>query len=105
MKSEMSSFDIYAAVQELAVLKGARINKIYQVTPSELKLQLHIKGFGRTDLIIEVGKRIHLSEFTRPSPKHPSNFAMTLRKYFGNSRAVKTITSLVILSDGEGGKT
>jgi len=86
MKSEMSSFDIYAAIQELATLKGSRINKIYQVTPSELKILLHIKGFGRADLIVEVGKRIHLSEYPRPSPKHPSNFAMTLRKYFGNTR-------------------
>ncbi|MFQ5887224.1 MAG: ribosome rescue protein RqcH [Candidatus Hydrothermarchaeales archaeon] len=86
MKSEMSSFDIYAALQELTALKGARINKIYQVTPSELKIQLHIKGFGRADLIVEVGKRIHFTEYPRPSPKQPSNFAMTLRKYFGNSR-------------------
>ncbi len=88
MKSEMSSFDIYAAMQELTTLKGSRINKIYQVTPSELKIQLHIKSFGRADLIVEVGRRIHLTEYSRPSPKHPSNFAMTLRKYFGNTRLI-----------------
>ncbi|MFQ5975453.1 MAG: ribosome rescue protein RqcH [Candidatus Hydrothermarchaeales archaeon] len=86
MKSEMSSFDIYAALQELTALKGARINKIYQVTPSELKIQLHIKGFGRADLLIEIGRRIHLTEYPRPSPKQPSNFAMGLRKYLGNSK-------------------
>ncbi|MFQ6136943.1 MAG: ribosome rescue protein RqcH [Candidatus Hydrothermarchaeales archaeon] len=85
MKSEMTSFDILAAVRELQSIVGARVNKVFQVTPSELKIQLHIKGFGRSDLIIEIGKRIHLTKSPRPSPKQPSNFAMTLRKYLGNS--------------------
>jgi len=81
MKSQMSSFDILAAVGELKEIKGARINKVYQVSPAELRLQLHVKGEGRKDLVIEVGRRLHLTRYPKPAPQRPSNFAMTLRKY------------------------
>ncbi len=84
MKTSMSSFDIFAIVKELQILKGARINKIYQITPSELRIQLRIKDVGRGDLVMEVGKRVHLTQYPKPGPVKPSNFAMTLRKYVGN---------------------
>ncbi len=84
MKTSMSSFDIFAIVKELQILKGARINKIYQITPAELRIQLRIRDAGRGDLVIEVGKRIHLTQYPKPGPVKPSNFAMTLRKYIGN---------------------
>lgn len=84
MKTEMSSIDILAVVGELQSLKGARINKAFQTTPQELKLQLNVREEGRAELVIEAGKRLHLTEHPRPSPEVPTAFAMTLRKYLGN---------------------
>ena len=75
----MSSFDVFAIAQELQKLINARINKVYQISPQELKVVLNIKGFGNAILVIEAGKRIHLTEYPKPSPKKPSVFAMTLR--------------------------
>lgn len=85
MKTEMSSFDILAIAGELQKLENARINKVYQVSPQELKIQLNVKELGKQELVIEAGKRIHLTEYPKPSPEKPSTFAMTLRKYLENA--------------------
>lgn len=85
MKTELSSFDVLALVKELQILNGARINKVYQLSAQELKVQLNIKGFGRGELVIEAGRRAHLTQFPKPSPEQPSGFAMALRKYLGNA--------------------
>ncbi|RLF57565.1 MAG: fibronectin-binding domain-containing protein, partial [Thermoplasmata archaeon] len=81
MKVEMSSFDVLAIVKELQSVVGARVGKIYQVSPHELKIQLNIKNFGNAFLVVEAGRRIHLTEYPKPSPTKPSNFAMSLRKH------------------------
>ena len=85
MKIEMSSFDVLAVANELKNLRGARLNKVYQVSPQELKIQLNVKELGKQELVIEAGKRIHLTEYPKPSPEKPSTFAMTLRKYLENA--------------------
>jgi len=85
MKTEMSSLDCLAVVKDLQDLLGARLNKIYQVAPAELKLTLNVAGQGKRDLVIEAGKRVHTTAYPKPSPKAPSTFAMTLRKYLANS--------------------
>jgi predicted ribosome quality control (RQC) complex YloA/Tae2 family protein len=85
MKAGLSSFDVCAVVEELRELRGARLNKVYQVAPQELKVVLNIKGFGRAELVLEAGKRVHLTDYPKPSPKAPSSFAMALRKHLGNA--------------------
>jgi predicted ribosome quality control (RQC) complex YloA/Tae2 family protein len=85
MKTEMSSLDCLAVALDLQTLVGARINKIYQVAPGELKLTFNVPGEGKKDLVIEAGKRVHTTAYPKPSPKTPTTFAMTLRKYLGNS--------------------
>ncbi|MFH1774365.1 MAG: ribosome rescue protein RqcH [Methanobacteriota archaeon] len=85
MKIEMSSFDVLAVANELKNLRGARLNKVYQVSPQELKIQLNVRELGKQELVIEAGKRIHLTEYPKPSPEKPSTFAMTLRKYLENA--------------------
>ncbi len=42
MKRELSSFDIYVIVSELKDIKGSYIDKIYQLTRSELLIKLKI---------------------------------------------------------------
>lgn len=85
MKSSMTSFDVLAVVGELKDLKGARLNKVYQVTQQELKAVMNIKGFGKRELVVEAGKRLHLTEYPKPNPDTPSVFAMTIRKHLGNA--------------------
>ncbi|WP_175059233.1 ribosome rescue protein RqcH [Thermococcus sp. 2319x1] len=80
MKEEMSSVDIKYIVEELKSLKGARIDKIYH-DGSEIRIKLHKAGEGRKELIIEAGKRIHLTSYIKEAPKMPSSFTMLLRKH------------------------
>lgn len=84
MKQSISSFDIYAEVYELQNLINVRVNKVFQVTKDEMKLVLNVRDGGKKDLVIEAGKRIHLTEYPKPAPPKPSMFVMALRKYIGN---------------------
>jgi len=82
MKQTMSSFDVGAITFELAkMLKGSRIDNIYHIIPSTVILSLHPKN----DLIIEAGKRIHLTKYQIKKPSAPSSFCMFLRKHLKNS--------------------
>ncbi len=83
MKS-MSSVDIRACVSELQSLVGGRIDKIYHYPPDEIRIKL--RADGRKDLIIEAGKRIHLTRFPRESPRLPTSFAMLMRKHLEGGR-------------------
>lgn len=79
MKTEMSSVDIKYIVEELRSLTGARIDKVYH-NGNVLRIKLHKAGEGRKDLLIQAGKRIHLTTYIKESPS-PSSFAMLLRKH------------------------
>ncbi len=89
----MSSFDVLALADELQSLKDARINKVFQVTPTELKIAVTSKEFGKGVLVIEAGSRLHLTDYPKQSPKTASTFAMTLRKHIenGHVRGVRQI--------------
>ncbi|MBC7095012.1 ribosome rescue protein RqcH [Thermococcus sp.] len=80
MKQEMSSVDIKYIVEELKTLEGARVDKIYH-DGDQIRIKLHATGEGRKDLIIEAGKRVHLTTYIKEVPQQPSSFAMLLRKY------------------------
>jgi len=87
MKDSMSSVDIAALVTELQEqLSGARVVKAYQLGEEEIRLKLHQKDRGGVDLIIEAGRRIHITKYRRPSPRMPSSFSMFLRKHLGGGR-------------------
>ncbi len=85
MKTSMSSFDVMAVVRELQEIIGARVNKVFQPTTSELRMVLNVRGRGREDLVVEAGRRVHLTAYPRPAPRQPSMFAMALRKHLGNA--------------------
>ncbi len=89
MKKSMSSVDVAAIVTELQELVGARLVKAYQPDKEEIRLKLHQKEKGSLDLIIESGKRIHLTKYKRPSPRLPSNFAMFIRKHLSGGRIAR----------------
>ncbi len=82
MKQTMSSFDVGAITFELMEqLRGSRIDNIYHIIPSTVILSLHPKN----DLIIEIGKRMHLTKYQIKKPSVPSSFCMFLRKHLKNS--------------------
>ncbi|WP_456365846.1 ribosome rescue protein RqcH [Thermococcus sp.] len=79
MKEGMSSVDIRYVVRELQWLVGSRVDKIYH-DGDEIRIKLRTKE-GRADLILQAGKRFHITSYVKESPKRPSSFTMLLRKY------------------------
>jgi len=90
MKQDMSSADVAAVVAELSAgpksIIDAKIGKIYQPTNEEIRINLYVFHQGRDNLVIEAGKRIHLSKYLRASPTLPQAFPMLLRKYLMGGR-------------------
>ncbi|MBU4453921.1 MAG: NFACT family protein, partial [Euryarchaeota archaeon] len=87
MKQEMSSVDVAALVKELRPrLLDAKIMKIYQHSPDELRIGLHIFKEGRTNLVIEAGRRLHLTAHPEEAQKLPQSFPMLLRKHLTGGR-------------------
>ena len=89
-KQEMSSADISALVSELSEgsssIVDAKINKVYQPTPDEVRINIYIPRVGRDNLVIESGRRIHLSKHLRSNPKMPGPYPMLLRKHIMGGR-------------------
>ena len=79
MKEEMSSVDIRYVVRELQWLVGARVDKVYH-DKDEIRIKLRTKE-GRADLILQAGRRFHLTSYVKEAPKSPSSFTMLLRKH------------------------
>ncbi len=83
MKEGMSSVDIKYVVDELQGLLGSRVEKVYH-NGSEIRIKLHTKE-GRRDLILEAGKRLHVTTYIKEAPRTPSAFTMLLRKYLNGA--------------------
>ncbi len=81
----MTSADVAALVSEFnnpsITLVDAKIGKVYQPADEELRIGLNLFKRGRENLVIELGKRLHLSQYIRPSPQNPQAFPMLLRKH------------------------
>lgn len=85
----MSSFDIAAIILEInRVVKGARIDNIYQINPTTIILRLHQPSQTPIYLLAEAGKRIHVTSYAIKKPQKPTAFCMALRKYLKNGRIV-----------------
>lgn len=92
MKQEMSSVDVAAIIKELCPrLINAKIGKIYQHSPEEIRTALSIFGEGRTNLVIEAGRRFHLTRSPEVAPKFPQPFPMLLRKYLSGGRIIDVL--------------
>ncbi len=87
MKTELTSFDVAALVFELSQsIKNARIRKIYQINPTTLVFKLHRRDESPLHLLVESGKRIHLTSHVLQKPLRPPAFCMALRKSLGNGK-------------------
>ena len=85
MRRTFTSFDIAAIVSELKDrLEGARIQNIYQTNRKTLILKLHRPNHPNLNLLIEAGKRLHLTVYILDKPQKPPGFCMALRKHLKN---------------------
>jgi predicted ribosome quality control (RQC) complex YloA/Tae2 family protein len=85
LKTVMTSVDVAALLPEFDSLIGAKLEKAYQLTPVELRLKL-VTTTGKRDLIIEAGKRLHLTNAPAAAPALPPSFPMLLRKELKGGR-------------------
>ncbi len=81
-KKEFTSFDIAAAIQELkGVMADSRVNNIYQLDGKTLIFKLHKTDTPPIRLVMESGRRLHLTSYAEENPSEPPPFCMALRKY------------------------
>jgi predicted ribosome quality control (RQC) complex YloA/Tae2 family protein len=90
LKETMTSFDIAAVVQEInATIRDTFIDNIYQINTLILVLNLRKPSQSPTKLLIEAGKRFHLTSYIISKPSKPPAFCMALRKYLKNGRIIE----------------
>ncbi|MCJ7634703.1 NFACT family protein [Candidatus Bathyarchaeota archaeon] len=82
-KEVMNSFDLQAIVEELrSTIMGARIENIYQFSPFALLISLH----PTKNLVLEAGRRVHLTNYSVERPNTPSLFCSILRRNLRQGR-------------------
>ncbi|MEA2089840.1 MAG: ribosome rescue protein RqcH [Thermoproteota archaeon] len=87
---EITSFDIAALIPEVnQAVRNAYIRNIYQLNYTTLLLKLHQPNQPPLHLLIEAGKRLHLTAYSFKKPKKPPSFCMALRKYLRNGKIVE----------------
>lgn len=105
----LSGIDIRAVVTEWNRLLPLWIYKVYVISPGIMLIRLHGKEHARHQLLIEPGKRVHLSTQPFTPPKNPPAFAMLLRKHLQGGRVLGIrqhgIQRIVILDVGRHDRT
>ena len=87
MKKEFTSCDVAAVVRELNErIVNSRVSNIYQLNNKTLLLKLHKSDESDLQLILEAGRRLHLTAFDVKKPGTPPAFSMALRKHLRNCR-------------------
>ena len=90
MLDGMSSLDIAVLTAELdMMIKDSRISNIYQLNEKMLLLNLRKPKGLRENLLIEAGRRLHITTYVFEKPLKPPDFCMALRKYLRNGRIKK----------------
>lgn len=74
------------------VLKGTKVNKVFQPNKNEIVLDLYSKDDGRYYLLMSVlpeACRIHITTHLKENPINPFSFCMLLRKYLVGSKIIE----------------
>ncbi len=79
-KTTVSSVELAAIVEELQLLSGAKISRVYDYGEKALLLELHLREQGKKLLRVIPGKFLNLTA-AKESPLQPSGFCQQLRKY------------------------
>jgi predicted ribosome quality control (RQC) complex YloA/Tae2 family protein len=87
VKKEFTSCDVAAVVRELNErIVNSRVSNIYQLNNKTLLFKLHKSDESDLQLILESGRRLHLTAFDVKKPTTPPAFSMALRKHLRNCR-------------------
>ncbi len=105
MKESMSNIDIRLILAEVRpIAEGAFVKNVYQYG-RVFVLKLYQPGVGTSQLLIEPGCRIHLTEFRRAAPRMPPKFCGVLRKYLRDKRVTRVVQHdldrIVVIEIGE----
>jgi predicted ribosome quality control (RQC) complex YloA/Tae2 family protein len=85
-KKEFTSFDIAATVRELSeAILSSHVNNLYQLGQKTLMLKLHKTDHSPFQLVLEAGRRLHLTTYAMKKPPKPTAFCMALRGYLRNA--------------------
>ncbi|MEM2974655.1 MAG: NFACT family protein [Candidatus Micrarchaeia archaeon] len=82
----LTNIDLFVLSNELQLLKGSRVRKIYQYGENEFRINFSVSGRGSVDVVIILPYTIHITKQPRESSKEPSEFAMVLRKHLENRK-------------------
>jgi len=89
MKKAMSNVDVAAIVEELKDrILGGFVGKAYQQSSDKIWLSVQSPAEGRLDLLLEAGKRVHITQSQRPASKTPPQFPTMLRSHLSGGRIV-----------------
>ena len=84
---DLSGIDLRVLTYEIQdVLVGSWIVNIYHLPGGIFIFKVRKSELGLQFLLIEPGKRIHLTQFNRAMPKEPSNVCKTLRSHLKDKR-------------------
>jgi predicted ribosome quality control (RQC) complex YloA/Tae2 family protein len=85
MKKQFTSFDVNAVVRELReAVFDSRVSNVYQLSSKTLLFKLRKVDKPVFWLVLEAGRRLHLTSYAVEKPKGPPAFCMALRKYLRN---------------------
>ncbi|OPX74376.1 MAG: hypothetical protein A4E44_02018 [Methanosaeta sp. PtaB.Bin018] len=85
----MSNVDVAAMVDELRDRTlGGFLGKAYQQSSDRIWLAVQSPAEGRLDLLLEAGKRVHITRRERPASKTPPQFPTMLRSHLSGGRIV-----------------
>ena len=85
MKTSFTTLDISCIVNEIRpLLVNAWINNIYEINDL-LLLRFRKEGTTR-ELLIEPGKRVHITKYLRKKPRMPSNKIQAMRKHLKDKK-------------------
>ena len=85
MKKQFTSFDVAAVVRELSeAVLDSRVSNVYQLGSKTLLFKLRKADKPVFWLVLDAGKRLHLTSYAVEKPKVPPSFCMALRKYLRN---------------------
>jgi predicted ribosome quality control (RQC) complex YloA/Tae2 family protein len=84
-RKEFTSFDVAAVVRELKeAVSDSRVSNVYQLNSKTLLFRLHKPDKPVFGLVLEAGRRLHLTAYAMEKPSVPPAFCMALRKYLRN---------------------
>jgi predicted ribosome quality control (RQC) complex YloA/Tae2 family protein len=95
MNYQLSGVDLSVILKELQLLKGAKVDKIFQSEKDEFIFRFHKTGIGKLMLRIFLPRLMYLTSYKKEMQDHPKGFCMYLRKYLTNAR-IKSFSQIAM---------